>query len=266
MSSIDEKRVYGADTDATALFVASNTGVARVAVAGERIGEVALVRNCRARDLAVSEDRLAIATDEDVLVTTGESFEPTEFGPAMAVGFDEGLLAASPRGVVARRVEGDWQELGTIEEVRAIDGNLVASVGGVYRLADELEYAGLDDARDVTTAATPYVATGEGLYRLGNGWMEAFDGDFSMVNADGGQTDRAHAATAEGFYEHVGGEWTVIDGIEKPVVGVAYAGGVYAVCADGTLLVEADEGWREHPLGVGETRAIVAGPADRKPV
>ena len=257
MSSIDEKRVHGANTEATALFVATDIGLVRVAVAGERVGEIELADRRTVRDLAISEGQVAIATDENVLV--GESLESTGFGPATAVGFDGSLLAAAPDGTVARRVDDDWTELGRVEAVRAIDGDLLGTDGGVYRLADgELHYSGLDAVRDVAVIGTPRAATATGLYRLGNGWLDELDGDFGMVSAESAQV---YAATADQCYEY-DGEWTPIDGIDRTVVGVT---GIYAVCADGTLCIETEDGRRAHPLGVGEARAVVAR-TDRKPV
>jgi hypothetical protein len=258
MSSIDEKRVHGANTEPTALFVASDIGLTRVSVAGERVGEVELRDRRPARDCAV-DGELAVATDEDVLV--GESLEESGFGPATAVGFHDGLVAAAPDGRVARRTDDEWHDVGTAETVRAIDGDLLATDDGVYRLTDDgLQYAGLDTVRDVATDGVPRAATAVGLYRLGNGWMDDCGGDFRMVSAD---ADRAHAATGGEFYAHEGGEWRPV-AVEKTVAAVAYAGPVYAVTTDGTLLVGTDDGWRDHPLGVGEPRALVA--ADRKPV
>jgi hypothetical protein len=261
MSSIDEKRVHGTNTDAAALFVACDIGLVRVAVAGERVGKIELTERRTARDLAIANGRMAVATDEDVLA--GESPEATGFGPATAVGFADELLAASPTGTVARREGDGWTEVGTVECVRAIDGNLLGTEGGIYRLTDgELHYSGLDDVRDVVTAGTPHAATATGLYRLGNGWMNALDGDFEMVSTDA--AGRAYAATTEQFYTN-DGEWTPIDEIDRAVVGIADAGGVYAVTRDGTLLIETNDGWREHPLGAGEARAVVAR-TDRNPV
>jgi hypothetical protein len=257
MSSIDEKRVHGANTEPTALFVASDIGLTRVAVAGERVGEIELHDRRPARDCAFDWE-LAVATDEDVLV--GESLEKSKFGPATAVGFGDGLVAAAPDGTVARRIGDDWHECGSVETVRAIVSDFIATDGGVYRITDdELQYAGLDAVRDVATASVPRAATATGLYHLGNGWLDDLDGDFTMVSAD---AERAHAATMDDFYAH-DGEWQPT-GIETSVAAVAYADGVYAVTRDGALLVETDDGWRKHPLGVGEPHALVA--ADRKPV
>ena len=257
MSSLDEKRVHGANTQPTALFVASDIGLTRVAVAGERVGEIELRDRRPARDLT-HDGELAVATDEDVLI--GEALAQTGFGPATAVGFRDGLVAAAPDGRVARRTDDEWHDVGTVETVHAIDGDLLATDGGVYRLTDDgLTHAGLDAVRDVATAGIPRAATATGLYRLGNGWMDDLDGDFRMVSADG---ERAHAATPSEFYAH-DDEWRPI-GIERSVAAVAYAELVYAVAADGTLLIGTDDDWRDHPLGIGEPNALVA--VDRKPV
>ncbi|EMA43912.1 hypothetical protein C448_09200 [Halococcus morrhuae DSM 1307] len=260
MSSIDEKRVHGANTEPTGLFVASDIGLTRVSVAGERVGEIELRDRRPAHDLAVDE-KLAVATDEDVLV--GESLTETGFGPATAVGFQDGLVAAAPDGRVARRIDDEWHDVDTIGTVRAINGDLLATDGGIYRLTDDgLTHAGLDAVRDVAVGGVPRAATANGLYRLGNGWMDELAGDFRMVSAD---TDggRAHTATSNEFYAHDGSEWHPV-GIGKPIAAVAYARLVYAVATDGTLLVGTDDGWRDHPLGIGEPHALVA--ADRKPV
>ncbi|WP_435078492.1 HVO_0234 family beta-propeller protein [Halococcus sp. AFM35] len=257
MSSIDEKRVHGANTEPTALFVASDIGLTRVAVAGERVGEIELRDRRPARDCAFDK-KLAVATEEDVLV--GESLDESGFGPATAVGFDDEPVATAPDGTVARRIDDDWHEVGTVETVHAIDGDLLGTDGGVYRITDGgLQYTGLDAVRDVATTGVPRAATATGLYRLGNGWLDDLDGEFTMVSAD---AERAHAATMDDFYAHEG-EWQPIE-VRKSVAAVAYAEKVYAVTRDGTLLVETDDGWRDHPLGVGEPHALVA--ADRKPV
>lgn len=260
MSSIDEKRVHGANTEPTALFVASDIGLTRVSVAGERVGEIELRDRRPAHDLAVDE-KLAVATDEDVLV--GDSLAETGFGPATAIGFQNGLIAAAPDGRVARRIDDEWHDVDTIGTVHAIDGDLLATDGGIYRLTDDgLTHVGLDAVRDVAVEGVPRAATATGLYRLGNGWMDELDGDFRMVSADI-DGELAHAATADEFYAHDDGEWRAIE-IEKSIAAVAYAGLVYAVATDGTLLVEGDDGWRDHLLGIGEPHALVA--ADRKPV
>ncbi|EMA36221.1 HVO_0234 family beta-propeller protein [Halococcus hamelinensis] len=258
MSTIDEKRVHAANTDPVALFVATDVGLVRVSVAGERVGEIGLLDRRSARDVATTGETIAVATDEDVLV--GEDLDETGFGPATAVGFSDDLFAAAPDGTVARRTDDEWLDCGQLEGIRAIDDDLIAAEDGVYRLADdELSYSGLDDVHDVT-GGTPRAATASGLYRLGNGWVNELDGGFEMVA--GGPSGVAHAVTETAFYAF-DGEWTRVDGVGRRVVDVAR--GVYAVSADGTLLTATDDGWREHPLGTPGAHAVVARP-DRKPV
>ena len=258
MSTIDEKRVHAANTDPLTLFVATDVGLVRVAVAGERVGEIGLLDRRPAHDVATAGETIAVATDEDVLL--GENLDETGFGPATAVGFSNDLVAAAPDGTVARRTDDGWLDCGQLEDVRAIDDDLLATADGVYRLADdELEYAGLDDVHDVA-GGTPRAATADGLFRLGNGWLDELDGRFGMVA--GGPSGVAHAATETVFYAFDGG-WTRVEAVERRVVDVAR--GVYAVCADGTLLTATDDGWREHPLGTPGAHAVVARP-DRKPV
>ena len=271
MSSIDEKRVHGPNADPVALFVASETGLARVTAVGARIGEIELVDRDAVHDLALHDGRIAAATEEDVFLGIGADAEPTGFGAATAIGSDGTLLAAAPDGTVARRRDGEWTDVSTIEEPRAIDGDLVAAANGVYRCSDtDCQHVGLDAAADVAAAGTPHAATASGLYRLGNGWLQAVEGSFAMVSADRSTADpgalgRAHAATDGALYGHADGGWTTIDGVQKRVVDVTYtgtraeaAGGVYAVTAGGTLLSQSDGGWRGHPLGLRSVRAIVA--------
>jgi len=263
MSTIDEKRVYSDRSGAVTVYVASTVGLAAVSVSGDLVGEFGLVARCDARDVAGADGRLAVATDETVLERDGERFAETGFGPASAVGFDgDALLAAGGDGTVARRCDGDWDPVGTVEGVRALDGDLLAAESGVYRVGDGLTYAGLDDAFDVATAGTPRAATADGLYRLGNGWLDELDGAFRAVaadpaTADPGSPGRAHAATADSLYEHRDGEWAAVDlPVAEPVVGVAYGPATYAVTDSGTLLANAGDGWRARSVGLPDAAGL----------
>jgi len=257
--SIDEKRVYGAKTGRVDLAVATGMGVARVAVSGDKFGEFSLAHQCTARDVAAGEE-LAVATDDDVVVGTLDTFEGTGFGAAVAVGYHEAdLLAAGPDGRVARYADGEWGTVGEVDEPRAIDGGLVAAADGVYRVGDGLSHAGLEDVRDVAATGTPLAATGAGLYYLGPGWAKASEGAFETVDS---AAERAHAATAATLYERVDGEWYEREvPVDEPITGVAYGEGTYAVTRDGTVLVDVGDGWRTRNVGLREVAGLVVAPA-----
>jgi hypothetical protein len=246
MTTIDEKRVYSDREGTTTVFVATELGVARVEVSGDIIGEFSLAHRCSARDIAAADGTLAVATDEDVL---DAEFSPLGFGPAVAVGFDgTDLLAAGEDGRLARYDE-EWHELATLDAVRAIDGDLAATDDGVYRISsDGVQHAGLTDVRDVSTAGVPLAATADGLYQLGNGWMESIDGDFHVVSAT---DEEGYAATANGVVSREGEEWEDVSlPVDEPVVDIALGDGVYAATESGTFLATIGDGWRSRHLGL----------------
>lgn len=290
MLSIDEKRVYADREGVTEAYVSSPMGVVQVRISGDNIGEFTLCERCDARDVATAGGRVAVATDEDVRVfeapldddheegdrpTDDPDFVETGFGPAVAVGYDDtGLLAAGPDGRIARRDEEGWTELadpdGSIAAVRAIDGNLVGTPDGVYRAHDgDLDHAGLSDVRDVAGGGVPLAATGDGLYKLGNGWMEILEEPFALVAADArsspGSLARAHAVSSEDgtLYEHVAGddgdgEWHEVetDTLDGRIVGLDYGDRTYAVTETGTVAVESDDGWRTRSIGVRDVTGL----------
>lgn len=247
--TLDEKRVYGSKEGSTPVFVATGTGLARVEVSADLVGEFGLVRRGDVRDVTGSEGRLAVAA-EDVLVGTGDDFAETEFGPATAVGFLDGIVAAG-EGRVAR-YDGEWTTLADLDDVRAIADGMCAAAGGVFRL--DGDHVGLDDARDLSVDGEVLAATGDGLYYLANGWMDALDGAFRAVSSDG---DRAYAVADDGtLFSRVDGEWTD-SGAPGDVADVALAdGAVYAVTTDGTFLANAGDGWRDRMLGLPEARRL----------
>lgn len=273
--SIDEKRVYDATTGSTPVYVVGEFGVARVDTSDDLVGEFGLSRQCSARDAAGRQGQVAVATDEDVLVATAgpedETFEPLGVGPAAAVGYaaDE-LLVAHEDGTVRRGDGENWAELGELADVRAIDGGLIATESGIYEATDDdLRHVGLDDANDVAGRGMALAATADGLYRLGNGWMDELGGDFEAVSAAGGadsaaeRSGWAHAAGTDGLFAREDGD----DGwheVELPVAGEIVAldhgesGGAYAVTTDGTVLLSVGDGWNHRVLGLRGVRAIAA--------
>lgn len=278
MSTIEEKRVYADRRAADVAYVASAVGVLRVRVANEIVGEFSLCERCTARDVAGGVDAVAVATDEDVLVasleaTGGEgrdepAFDGTGFGGAVAVGYHDGTpLAADAGGRVARLVDGAWETLESdAGEVRAIDGDLVGTAAGVYLVrGDGLDHAGLEDVRDVAAAGIPLAATADGLYKLGNGWLDVLAEPVDVVATDPrserGRLERAHAVAGLDLYEHRANEWARVDRSSVPIVGVAYGETVHAVTERGTYLVaaESDDGgleWRSRTLGAGDVTGI----------
>lgn len=276
-STIAEKRVYADREAALDAYVASPVGVVRVRINDDAVGEFALVERCDARDVGAGGGSLAVATAEDVLVPSHPdesdgAFVGTAFGPAVAVGVEDGgdgggdgtLLAADADGVVARRREGTWEELASLDApVRAIDGDFVGADGGAYRVRErELDHAGLTDVRDVSTAGVPLAATADGLYRLGNGWMRVLDRPVDVVAADPrtepGSLARAHAAAGTTLYERDGDGWRVLTETERPVAGIAYgeAERVYAVTEAGTFLAAGDDGLRSRSIGVDDVTGL----------
>ena len=314
MPTIDEKRVYTDNTGTETVYLASGLGVVAVSVSDDLIGEFGVAHRCRARDVATAGALVAVATDEDVLLAARDDggdteegstetsgggsdrdldFRSTGFGPATAVGFDgETLLAGDESGRVARveDVETDdgWGEIGTATAVRAIDGRLVAAEDGVYRVGrGGLTHAGLDDARDVDDE--PLVATGSGLFKLGNGWMDVLDGPVDAVDAAGARglavrsgtlysrvsdvdavgSDDSGGGAGSGGSTDGAGSVEAVDGSDAdaweatslPVPGdvVAVSHGreaAYAVTGDGTLAVRLPgEEWRHRELGVRDVAA-----------
>ncbi|PSP97765.1 hypothetical protein BRC89_10160 [Halobacteriales archaeon QS_4_70_19] len=272
--SIDEKRVYGAKTGTTAVFVATGVGLARVELSDDRVGEFGLVHRGGIHDVAGSNGQLAVAAEDDVRLGIGDTFRPTGFGTATAVGWHDGALHAAADGRVARfapdgdpthgdlsdPVPGRWTTCCEVGEVRAIVDDTVAAADGLFRL--DGDHLGLTDARDVAPAV-PLAATGDGLYYLGNGWMDALPGDVRAVAAapDG----RAHAATPDALHVRAPGSdgygpdaWTEVDlPTPRHVVDVDYGPGVtYVVTAEGTVLANAGNGWRDRSLGLPDARRL----------
>lgn len=270
MDDLAEKRVYADRAGATALLVGATPGLVRVSVSDGRVGEFGVVRDGAPVDLSLAVDpepagryRLAVATEEDVLLAASRdpgALEPSGFGPAVAVTVRGGRpFAAGPGGRLAAYDDG-WAAIGELPgPATALDGDLVGTAEGVLRLVDgELRPAGLADVTDVARAAgMPLVATGAGLYELGNGWLDVLEGAVWLVA--GAPDGRAHAMAEDGCYGRVEGAWTPVAlPVEEPVAAVAYGPRTYLLTDGGDLLVEDGDGWRHHRLGLGAVTAAVA--------
>ncbi|MFB6151496.1 MAG: hypothetical protein ABEJ40_06800 [Haloarculaceae archaeon] len=284
MGAEDERRLYGERRAETVAYLAAGQGVATVRVGGDQVGRFGLAHRCRARDVATAEGTVYVAADDGILVGPGEAggdgrdsagapsdsdgFRPLGFdGAAVAVTTRaDAVLAADNDGAVSRYRDGAWEPVGGVGEVRALSGDLVAASDGVYRVdGDELVGVGLSDARDVAADGVPLAATGDGLYRLGNGWLCEREGRFAVVAAATDATERVHAATDETLFARDDGGWRPVDlPVEEPVVDVAYGQGVYAVTRRGTFLTRADPeatadgtgGWRHRSLGLPDAAAV----------
>lgn len=263
--------MYDQRRKATRAYVASGRGIARVDTSDDQIGRFGLEHKCVARDIAGGSGRLLVATDEDVLVGTGDSFATADFGPAVAVGLGLDLLAAGPDGRVARLTEDGWETLGRIDDVRAIDSDLIAAADGVYHVDYEggdqgssdggnvdLSHVGLDDARDVASEGA-FAATGTGLYHREDGWNRQEDGESTVVASDG---DRGHAVVDGSLLECVDGEWMDTGASASDIVDVAYDTATFAVTANGQIFLDpvaakdGATGWRMRSLGLTDVTGI----------
>ena len=272
--SLSEKRMYGQTRPETHAYVGSGLGVTRVETAGGQIGRFSLAERCSARDIAGANGEIAVATDEAVLISTDDGFAATGFGPATAVGYDADGLVAAGQGRVARYDDGEWWEMGAVDDVRALASDLVAAADGVYGLPG-CACLGLHDAADV---AGPFAATADGLYKRDategtvgtrENWAIVRSGAHGVVASDG---ERTHAAEADTLYELTDTDgaspdphWQACDlPVRERVVDVTYGQDTYAITEDGTFLVDtADEstadgrgGWRSRSLGVPNISGI----------
>lgn len=263
-----EDRTGGAPTGVR-VVVGSRHGLTAIEVVDDEVRDYALVHEDAVRDLSRRPDgTVAAATEVDVVLGV-EEFEPTGFGPAVAVGGDP-LLAAAPGGDIARFTGTEWEPIGTLSNrVNAIDGDLLATEDGVFRVTEGgIQHVGLDGAADVSTPGIPHAATDSGLYKLGAGWMTVEEGDFTLVSADpasaeAGVLGRAHAATPDQLYVYDGEEWGPWHiPVDAPMMGIGYADAVYAVSADGTLITATESEWRTRHLGLSGVTGIAVGYAE----
>jgi hypothetical protein len=291
--SIDEKRVYAVSTGRNDVYVATETGLVRVAISGDKIGTFELLGDrVVVKDVAVctrpGRSPVIAAATEYGLYTGPVGDEPTRVNvdsdvPVAVGGTDRALSIADADGTLSRvTVDDDGTPTGThrvgrLDDVTAMAGAFVAGQNGVHRIDDTtggtaergatLASVGLNDARDVAATGMPLAATATGLYWLGNGWMPAIEGDATAVAAD---SEGAALAVVDGhLLAHETGEtdwsaaaWagTALPVDEWPVALAAHPGLAVVVTEPGTLCVEAGEGWRRQALGVPGVSGVAVAP------
>jgi hypothetical protein len=241
--SMAEKRVYADRGGKLEALVAAGVGVVAVEVSDDLVGGFRVVRRCTARDVAADGGRVAVATDDGVLVgdydgrgdgetddvdsaraddrtdggdRRGEavSFAPAgfEFGPAVAVAVRDGdVLAAAEDGTVARLSRG------------GPDGRDGGEETGEWRA--------LGNAGDVRALDGSLVAAGDGVYRTTGDALAHAGLDDARDVADAGVP---LAATTSGLYSlgngwlaDLPGEFRVVDG-DGERAHAASVDGVYA--------------------------------------
>ena len=256
-----ERRLFGEQLPTRTGFVACDLGIARVSLAGGRVGHTGLVERCTATSIAADSERVVAGTVRGVLVDEGNGFDRVgEAFEVEAVGLTAGgqALAGGADGrVVAWDADHGWEPIGQVPEPQRFDGDVLAASGGVYRVMETLEPLGLSAAHDIAARDGPLAATEDGLHRQaeGGGWDREHDRPTAAVIAADGQ---AHAIDDRGVLERVDRTWERRDAPELPV-DLAYTDDrPCAITADGTLLVSVEEeltgdeqsGWRSHPLGL----------------
>jgi hypothetical protein len=262
-----DRRLFERGRETTAAFVACGPGIARVEVAADRIGQYTLAHRCQARDVAANDTHVVAGTTEGAVVDDGDGFERVgDESETVAVGVDDGhAFAATADGRVRRHALGDddWETVGEVSDPRRFDGALLAAGDGLYRVGKGLDALGIEGVHDCTSGADgPFAATDAGLFRFVDGeWHQEHDAESHAVAASG---DRADAVDAEGVLERVDGAWQRFGDVENAPVDLAHGTRLYGVTAEGTLLVETDPdmltndrgGWRSHPLGLRNARAL----------
>lgn len=261
MSSLEEKRVFEGGGTEVECLIASETGLVQAPVSGNRIGGFGMALRADVRDVAADAERVLVATGEGIRFgDTASTLTSTGLDPGMAVGLEEGgWLAAVVDGRVVRVSDGEASNLGQLDGVTSIDPPLIGAAAGVHKVPG-LENVGLDRVDDVVATAVPRAATGDGLFRLGNGWIVDREGRATAVA--GHHSGRAAAILDGTLHQFLEDDWeaTPLPG-DSPAVDVALGPATYVVTDEGTLCVNAGDGWRTRALGVTAPRRLTVRPA-----
>lgn len=250
-----DRRLFEESAGSRFALVASELGVARLSISGDRVGRASLLERCTATSVATDSERVLAGTTGGVLAGPGldRLGEPFEVA---AVGVGSQLLAAGNDGVVSvwEGVDG-WNAVGSVDAPARFDGPLLAAEDGVYRVTSGCEPLGLDRVADVAHGEESFAATADGLYRRVEGdWALEHDHPTVAVSTGGGGVC---AVDDRGVVERTDGVW---QRSESPtsLVDIATDGDVYAITENGTLLAAVDpdrasdgqSGWRTHAVGL----------------
>lgn len=254
-----DRRLFGEGRGTQAAYLACDLGIARVSLAGGRVGKAGVVERCTATSVATDGARVVAGSTRGVLLDEGEGFErlgdPFEVA---AVGLAGGcVLAAGEDGrVLAWTDDHDWRTLGEVETPGWFDGALLGAGDGVYRVGetlDTLDPLGLSGVNDVAGEG-PFAATDSGIYRQGaDGWEREHDRPGATVVAAG---EAVHAVDDQGTLDRTDGVWERVDAPVLPAdLSLSDAGVLCGVTGDGTVVVREPDpdgygNWRTHPLGL----------------
>ncbi|MFD1569112.1 HVO_0234 family beta-propeller protein [Halorubrum laminariae] len=286
--SIEEKRVYAGNAGRTDAFVATETGIVRVAFSADKIGAFDMVAREPARDIAVlpgGEDRalIGVASADGLRVApVGDEvdFVTVTDEPTVALGVDD----ARDDAFLVGTADGGIDRV-AIETTPGSDAGEAVASGADASGADTIDADANDavaiDGDSTTLSATttrvgtvsepraidgPLVAAADGIHRVTSDRAAASAGDTGYALASVGLDDARDvagtgmplAATASGLY-WLGNGWMTVQ--EGDATAVAADGDGHATAVvDGDLLVRDDAGsggwdrdaWRETALPVDE--------------
>jgi len=164
--SIEEKRVYAGTAGRTDAYVATESGVVRVALSADKVGTFDMISRDAARDVAVrpggddAPDLVGVATPDGLFVSPISdelAFETVETGAAVAVGArGDSFVVAGENGEIDRVEFGHAEtddrgsesfgsgdgssatvtRIGWVSDPTAIDSPLVAAADGVHRITE----------------------------------------------------------------------------------------------------------------------------------
>lgn len=265
----EDRRLFGDQRETTVGYVASRMGLVRIELSADRIGNYSLLERETVHAVATDQRRVAIGTDEDVLLDTDDSGECTSlgFGRATAVGVDgETVFAASPNGDIGRLDDASaWEWRQSETGVHADTG--VQADAGIQSGAGIQTDAGIQEDTEQSRESDPswqmlgtvekpvsidgdLVAANSGVFRLGS-TVEALGladvNDVARDSTDG----QILAATEEGLYRGSGdaADWEEIS--PDPVHRVLSADGGYLAVTDEEVVqrYDGDEETRIEGLG-----------------